>query len=188
MRRIKTRCLYLNKMEIRRIFLVGFMGSGKSTLGRRLKSEIGWDFIDLDDYFEERYQTTIKAFFAENGETAFREAEQKMLAEVAQKDKVIIATGGGASCYFNSMELINEAGLSIYIKLSVSTLVGRLSGAKQVRPLVAGKSGDELAAYISDKLAEREPFYNQAKVIADGEVLGVDGFVRIIEASGDLLS
>ncbi|MBK3518931.1 shikimate kinase [Carboxylicivirga sp. N1Y132] len=163
------------------------MGSGKSTLGKRLKSEIGWDFIDLDDYFEMRYNTTIKDYFSSHGEEAFRVAEQKMLAEVSQKEKIIIATGGGAPCFFNNMELINENGLSIYIKLSVETLAARLSGAKQVRPLVAGKSGDELKVYISDKLSERESFYHKANVIADGDVLGVDGFVRIIEASGQLL-
>jgi shikimate kinase len=173
-------------MEIKRIFLVGFMGSGKSTLGRRLKTELGWDFIDLDDYFEMRYQTTIKQYFADFGEQAFREAERKMLAEVSTKEKMIIATGGGSSCYFDNMQVMNNNGLTIYIKLSVETLAGRLSGPKQVRPLVAGKSGDELKAFINDKLREREPFYNQAQVIADGDILGVDGFVRIIEASGQL--
>ncbi|MCU4155315.1 shikimate kinase [Carboxylicivirga sp. A043] len=174
-------------MEIKRIFLIGFMGSGKSTLGRRLKTELGWDFIDLDDYFEMRYQTTIKQFFAENGETAFREAERKMVSEVVHKEKTIIATGGGAPCYFDNMQVMNKHGLTIYIKLSVNTLANRLSSPKQVRPLVAGKSGDELIAYITEKLTEREPFYNQAKVIADGDMLGVDGFVRIIEASGQLI-
>ncbi len=173
-------------MEIKRIFLIGFMGSGKSTLGRRLKTELGWDFIDLDDYFEMRYQTTIKQFFADKGEAAFREAERLMVAEVATKEKTIIATGGGAPCFFDNMQVMNHHGLTIYIKLSVETLTTRLSGPRQVRPLVANKSGDELQAYIREKLAEREPFYSQAKVIADGDVLGVDGFVRIIEASGQL--
>ncbi|MCG8581831.1 MAG: shikimate kinase [Bacteroidales bacterium] len=174
-------------MEIKRIFLVGFMGSGKSTLGRRLKTELGWDFIDLDDYFEMRFNTTIKQFFAEYGEDAFRKAERKMVSEVAAKEKTIIATGGGAPCYFDNMQLMNEFGLTIYIKLSVETLAGRLSSPKQVRPLIAGKSGEELKTYISQKLAEREPFYNKAQVIADADVLGVDGFVRIIQASGQLM-
>lgn len=174
-------------MEIKRIFLIGFMGSGKSTLGRRLKTELAWDFIDLDDYFEMRYQTTIKQYFADFGEQAFRDAEHKMLSEVTCKEKVIIATGGGTPCYFDNVKLMNDSGLTIYIKLSVDTLVGRLSGPKQVRPLVAGKSGEELQAFISKKLAEREPFYTNSQVIADGDILGVDGFVRIIEASGKLM-
>lgn len=163
------------------------MGSGKSTLGKRLKTELGWDFLDLDDYFEERYQTTIKQYFADFGEDAFREAEKKMLSEVIHKDKLIIATGGGTPCYFDNIDTMNTNGLTIYIKLSVETIVGRLSGAKQVRPLVIGKTGDELKSFISEKLLEREPFYSQAKVIADGDILGVEGFVRIIEASGKLV-
>ena len=114
-------------MEIKRIFLIGFMGSGKSTLGRRLKTELGWDFIDLDDYFEMRYQTTIKQFFAENGETAFREAERKMVSEVVQKEKTIIATGGGAPCYFDNMQVMNKHGLTIYINYRLTPLANRLS-------------------------------------------------------------
>ncbi|WP_430817330.1 shikimate kinase [Carboxylicivirga sp. RSCT41] len=174
-------------MEIKRIFLIGFMGSGKSTLGRRLKTELGWDFIDLDDYFEMRYQTTIKQYFAENGEKAFREAERKIITEVATREKTIIATGGGAPCYFDNIQVMNQHGLTIYIKLSVETLAARLSSPKQVRPLIAGKSGNELLNYIGEKLSEREPFYDQAQVIADGDILGVDGFVRIIQASGQLM-
>ncbi|WP_221932403.1 shikimate kinase [Carboxylicivirga sp. M1479] len=174
-------------MEIQRIFLIGFMGSGKSTLGKRLKSELGWDFLDLDDYFEDRFNTSIKQYFAEFGEEAFRKAEQQMLAEVSHKEKVVIATGGGAPCYFDNMQVMNKSGLSIYIKLSINTLANRLSSAKQVRPLIIGKSGEELKEFISTKLAERESYYNQAQIIADGDVLGVDGFVRIIKASGTLI-
>lgn len=174
-------------MEIQRIFLIGFMGSGKSTLGKRLKSELGWDFLDLDDYFEDRFNTSIKQYFAEFGEEAFRKAEQQMLAEVSHKEKVVIATGGGAPCYFDNMQVMNKSGLSIYIKLSINTLANRLSSAKQVRPLIIGKSGEELKQFISTKLAERESYYNQAQIIADGDVLGVDGFVRIIKASGTLI-
>ncbi|MCT4588490.1 MAG: shikimate kinase [Carboxylicivirga sp.] len=172
---------------ITRIFLIGFMGSGKSTLGKRLKTELGWDFIDLDDYFEERFNTTIKQYFADYGENAFREAERSMLSELVNKEKLIIATGGGTPCYFNNMEVMNSHGLTIYIQLSIETIAGRLSEAKQVRPLIIGKTGDELRDFITEKLQDREPYYNQAKVIADGDVLGVDGFVRIINASGELM-
>ncbi|WP_430810581.1 MULTISPECIES: shikimate kinase [unclassified Carboxylicivirga] len=174
-------------MEIKRIFLIGFMGSGKSTLGRRLKSELHWDFIDLDDYFENRYQSSIKQYFADFGEEAFREAEQQILREVSVKGKVVIATGGGTPCHFNNMELINSCGLSIYIKLSVDTLADRLSKARQVRPLIMGMSGAALKDYIHNTLMQRELYYNQASIVVDGDVLGVDGFVRIIKASGTLM-
>ena len=174
-------------MEIKRIFLVGFMGSGKSTLGRCLKTEMAWQFVDLDEYFETVYQTGITQYFADCGEDAFRKAERTMLKQVIGMEKVIIATGGGTPCYFDNMALMNTHGLSIYIKLSVDTLVERLCGARQVRPLIAGKSREELKPYIAAKLAEREPFYNRAKVIVDAEVIGIDGLKRIIEASGTVI-
>nr|WP_319400508.1 shikimate kinase [uncultured Carboxylicivirga sp.] len=173
-------------MEIKRVFLVGFMGSGKSTLGRRLKHEMDWDFLDLDDVFEDKYQTTIKEYFTKHGEDAFRIAEKECLRDVIHSDKVIIATGGGTPCFFDNMEVMNQNGLTIYLKLSVETIISRLSSGKNVRPLVADKSGDELYHFIQDKLAEREDFYNQSKVIADAEILSVDAYVNIIKASGDL--
>ncbi len=172
-------------MEIKRIFLVGFMGSGKSTLGRRLRNEMGWDFLDLDDVFESKYQTTIKEYFASEGEEAFRLAERMVLKDVLDKEKVIIATGGGTPCFFDNMEVMNKHGLTIYLKLSVDTLINRLNTGKQVRPLVAGKSGDELYNYIKNKLDEREIFYNQSQVVADAEILGVEAYVSIIKATGE---
>ncbi len=174
-------------MEIKRIFLIGFMGSGKSTLGRRLRSEMDWDFLDLDDVFEDKFQTTIKQYFATLGEDAFRKAEQEVLKDVIHKDRVIIATGGGTPCFFNNMDVMNKNGLTIYLKLSVDTLIGRLNSGKQVRPLVAGKSGEELYKFIETKLKEREGYYNTSKVVVDAEVLGVEAYVQIIKASGDLL-
>lgn len=173
-------------MHIERIFLVGFMGSGKSTLGRRLKNEMEWDFLDLDDVFEEKYQTTIKEYFATLGEDAFREAERQVLAEVIHRKKVIISTGGGTPCFFDNMDVMNQNGLTIYLKLSVDTLITRLNTGKNVRPLVAGKSGEELYNFIEEKLSEREGFYQQSKIIADAEILGVEAYVQIIKTSGEL--
>lgn len=174
-------------MDIKRIYLVGFMGSGKSTLGRRLRREMGWEFVDLDDLFEQKFKTTIKQYFATLGEDAFRKAEKEVLKEVINKEKMIVATGGGTPCFFDNMEVMNQTGLTIYLKLSVDTLINRLSSGKHIRPLIAGKSGDELYNYIEEKLSERETFYNQSKVVADAEVLGVEAYVNIIRASGELM-
>jgi len=173
-------------MGIKRVFLVGFMGSGKSTLGRRLKHEMGWDFLDLDDVFEEKFRTTIKQYFADYGEESFRQAEKECLEEVIHRENVIIATGGGTPCFFNNMEVMNKNGLTIYLQLSIDTLIGRLNSGKNVRPLVADKSGEKLYQFIKEKLEERECFYNQSRVIADAEILGVEAFVNIIKASGEL--
>lgn len=148
---------------------------------------MGWDFLDLDDVFEAKHQTTISHYFATWGEEAFRLAERDILKEVIHKEKVIIATGGGTPCFFNNMEVMKQHGLTVYLKLSVDALIKRLNTDKQVRPLVAGKSGDELYTYISKKLLEREPFYNSSRVIADAELLGVDAYVNIIKTSGEII-
>lgn len=170
-------------MGIKRIFLIGFMGSGKSTIGKIMKRDKGWDFIDLDDYFEAHYKTTIKQYFADYGEEAFRKSEQEILNEVIKEENVIIATGGGTPCFFDNMEVMNANGLTIYIKLSPEALAKRLSGPQQVRPLVAGKTNDELQNYIEEKLSEREPFYKKAKVVVDADNIEIDALVRVIEAS-----
>lgn len=171
-------------MAVERVFLIGFMGSGKSTLGRWLKNALGWSFIDMDEVFEAEYKTTIKQFFADKGEAAFREAERAVLHSLLNEKKAIIATGGGAPCFFDNLEVMNKHGLTIYLKLSVDGIISRISGGKNVRPLVAEKSGDELRQFITEKLIEREPFYTKARVIADAEVLGVEGYVKIIEQAG----
>lgn len=138
-------------MSIKRVFLVGFMGSGKSTLGRLIAKDTSWSFIDLDDYFENKHQTTIANYFELLGEEAFRKAEKETLAEVLNMEKVIVATGGGTPCFYNNMDVMNENGLTLYLKLSPKALVERLKSSKNVRPLVANKSGDELLAFIEDR-------------------------------------
>ncbi len=163
------------------------MGSGKSTLGRRLKTEMGWNFLDLDDVFEEKFQITIKQYFAEYGEEAFRKAEQEILNEVIKHERIIISAGGGTPCFFDNMDVMNNNGLTIYLKLPVETIIKRLHSGKQVRPLVADKSGEELYQYIDEKLKEREPFYNQCNLIVDAEILSVEAYVNLIQASGEVL-
>ncbi|TAJ14029.1 shikimate kinase [Marinilabiliaceae bacterium JC017] len=171
-------------MKLERVYLIGFMGSGKSTLGRQLAKELQWAFVDLDDYFEEKYQTTISNYFSTEGETAFRQAEHQVLQEVTKLKNTIIATGGGAPCYFNNMETMNKTGLSIYLKLTPQVIKQRLATSNQVRPLILGKSGQELIDYITQKLAERAPFYEKARVIADAEALTVEGYLKIIRNKG----
>lgn len=150
-----------------RIFLIGYMGSGKSTVGRGLAKELGLSFIDLDDYIEERNFKTIPKIFAEEGEDAFRKLEQKALREVAEFENVVIATGGGAACFFDNIDVINACGQSIYLKGSPRILAERLRNSKTERPLIKGKSYDELVAFIQDTLNKREYWYKQAKTVLD---------------------
>lgn len=170
-------------MSVDRVFLLGYMGSGKSTLGRRIASALGWRFIDMDDYIETKLNRTISQIFSDNGEAGFRVEEQAALKELCREEKCIIATGGGAPCFFDNIDQMNDSGLSIYLKVSPESLFNRIRNAKEARPLIASKSDDELLAFIKDKLEEREPFYKKAKVVAVNETLSVDTFVEVIRKS-----
>lgn len=164
----------------KRVFLVGFMGSGKTTIGKYIAHDMHWTFIDMDDYFEEKHQCTIKEFFARYGEQNFREEERLVVRELADLDNVVVATGGGAPCYFDNMDIMRKAGPTIYIEVSPEDLCKRLLKAKANRPLLADKTDDELLEYIKAKLAEREPFYRKANIITDGEHLPFSAYKTLI--------
>jgi len=151
-----------------RIFLIGFMGCGKSTMGRALASELNLTFIDLDSFLEEKYFRTIPQIFAEEGEDAFRRKERIVLEEVCGFDDVILATGGGAPCFFDNMELMNESGFCVFLDVDIRALVNRLIHAKTERPLIKGKSPEELYVFIEGLLAKRRPFYEKARYILKG--------------------
>lgn len=146
-----------------RIFLIGYMGAGKTTLGKAFASELGLDFIDLDWYIEARYHKTIQQLFAERGEQGFRELEQRMLHEVADFEEVVISAGGGTPCFFDNMEYMNANGDTVLLEVSPEVLFSRLKAAKQQRPLLANKSDEELMDFICEALQKRLPFYTKAK-------------------------
>lgn len=148
-----------------RVFLIGYMGVGKTTVGKKLAKLLNKNFIDLDKFIESKYHKSIAELFAEKGENEFRQIEQKALVEVAQIENVIISTGGGAPCFFNNMELMNQSGITVYIHAQPEELAARLRASKNVRPLIAEKSPEELIPFITNHLSERERFYNQAKII-----------------------
>ena len=152
-----------------RIFLVGYMGSGKTAMGKLLAKRLGLTFIDLDSYIENKFRCTIANIFQQDGEAAFREIEKKFLHEVAEIEDVVIATGGGAPCFFDNMDFMNRRGETIYIKLTPEHLAKRLSSSKAgVRPLIRDKSGEVLLQYITQTLKNREPYYMQSKRIIEG--------------------
>ena len=164
-----------------RIFLIGFMGSGKSTMGRALALKLSMTFIDLDSYMEKKYSRTIPQIFAEEGEDGFRKKEREVLKEVAAFDHVIIATGGGAPCFFDNMELMNNCGFCIFLDVDVSSLVNRLTHAKTERPLIMGKSPDELRAFIEQMMKKRRPFYEKARYIVKGNEIFPDQVIGLIK-------
>ena len=149
------------------IFLVGFMGSGKTTLGKRLARLLGYAFVDLDKVIEERAGVSVSRYFRDHGEDAFRQLERECLQAGLPARKTVVATGGGAPCYFDNMDWMNRHGVTVYLMLSPKALASRLKGS-QDRPLIAGMSGAELIAYIEGKLAERESYYKKAACWVDG--------------------
>lgn len=152
---------------MKRIFLIGYMGSGKTTLGRAFAKEVGLSFIDLDWYIEERAHRSISQLFAEEGEEGFRRLERKMLHEVSEFEDVIIACGGGTPCYYDNMDFMLQSGVTVYLDASQDVLFRRLKVASANRPLIKDKTDDELRAFIEQGVASRLPWYSKAKLRMD---------------------
>ncbi len=147
-----------------RIFLVGYMCSGKTTLGKYIAEKLNLSFIDLDEYIVEKENQSIGEIFESRGEEEFRVLEHNYLKELSSLDNIIIATGGGTPCFSNNMSLINNAGISIYLKTSIPVLIDRLLLMGDSRPLVKGKTRDELNEFVIPHFSSRELFYEKAKI------------------------
>jgi shikimate kinase len=148
------------------LFLIGFMGSGKSFWGRRLADERDMEFVDLDQWIAEREGSSIVQLFKDKGETAFRELERDYLREVTQsKYPRVVATGGGAPCFFDNMDWMNAHGQTIWLNVPAPVLVARLLPERAERPLLANVQPAELESFIKEKLQLRVPFYSKAKHI-----------------------
>lgn len=160
-----------------RIILVGYMGSGKTTIGRQLAMALGVSFYDLDWYIEMRFHRTVAQIFAERGEEGFREIERNMLHEVAEFEDVVLSCGGGTPCFFDNMDYLNLMGQTVYLKASPEVLAAHLKMGKVERPLIKGKSDEELLVYIRQSLQQREPFYSKAKHILNVDLL--DNYEKI---------
>lgn len=150
---------------MQRIFIIGYMGAGKTTIGKILAQRLSLTFVDLDAHIQSRYHKTIPELFAEHSEEGFRKLEQQALHEVATFENVIVSTGGGTPCFFDNMDVMNRVGITVYIESLPEVLADRLLQSKSVRPLIAGKEKAELISFIAAHLAEREPFYRKATII-----------------------
>ena len=150
-------------------FLIGFMASGKTTIGKIVARKTGYDFIDLDQLIELEKEKSVSQIFAEQGEEAFRKLENDYLKKLCSKDNTIVATGGGAPCFHNNMKMMNQAGKTIYLKFSPEKLKTRIQLSSQsTRPLVAGRSDEELLQFVRESLIKREQYYNQAILVLEG--------------------
>jgi shikimate kinase len=167
---------------MKRIFLIGYMGAGKTTTGRELAKTLGLDFIDLDQFIQARYQKTISGLFQEFGENEFRNIERNVLHEVGEFEDVVVSTGGGTPCFFDNMEYMNRAGTTVYLKATPEALSSRLNTCKEKRPLIKDKNEEELYNYVVENLRKRNPYYSQALIIFETEEVitrgDVDKYVR----------
>jgi shikimate kinase len=157
-----------------KIFLIGFMGCGKSTMGKKLAQKLGYTFVDLDHEIEKNLESTIGAYFASHGEDAFRKLESETLKTFDYPANVVIATGGGAPCFFDNMDWMNENGLSIYIEMSPAALAKRLESGKDKRPLLKDLTEAQMIEFIEKKLDERNVFYQRALLKVNGINLTAD--------------
>lgn len=164
---------------MRPIFLIGYMGCGKSTLGRALSRVTGMRFIDLDQYIEGRFHHSVKEIFAEKGEDGFRTVERSMLHEVADFEDVIIACGGGTPCFFDNMEYMNSHGTTIFLNTSIDKLHTRLMRGRHKRPLIADKNDEELRSFIIDALDKRMTHYSKAQVTFASDRLDTESEIDV---------
>jgi shikimate kinase len=144
------------------IYLIGYMGCGKTTAGIKLALKLGFNFIDLDEEIENKQNKSISQLFEDEGQDAFRLIEKAELHKTFTLNNTIVSTGGGAPCFFDNMEQMNKHGKTVYIQLSPTNLIERLRSEKDKRPLIANKTDDELLSFIENGLIEREPFYCKA--------------------------
>jgi shikimate kinase len=163
-----------------RIILVGFMGAGKTTLGKELAEKLGIPFYDSDALIEKSTDSSVSSIFLNHGELYFRNLEKEAVDKLPKNSSYVLAAGGGLPCFNNLMETLNAIGSTIYLKHDISTLAKRLTMDTKHRPLVAQKSHTALLSYIEEKLTEREVAYSEAQLIIEQEEQTPEGIIRCL--------
>ena len=168
------------------LFLVGYMGCGKSTLGRRLARRLGVPFLDTDTLIEAREGASVSDLFRYEGEAHFREVERAVLEEaIAGNESAVVSTGGGLPVWRDNMERMNAAGRTIYLRRSAENIAGRLSPyGRRKRPRLQGLNDEELVAFMTRDMAERDPFYGRATLVIECDRLLDDEIVARILGDG----
>jgi shikimate kinase len=165
-----------------KIFLIGFMGSGKTYWGKIWAKENELDFFDLDHLIEQQEQKSIAAIFETSGEEYFRKKEAAVLRTFEEKDNCIISCGGGTACFHNNMQWMNADGKTIYLAATAAEIFERVAVEQDQRPLIKNLGKDQLLFFIEQKLKEREPVYTQARIILRTDELNTDSLKRIINS------
>lgn len=165
-----------------RIFLIGFMGSGKTTWGRQLAESLQLQFVDLDAEIEQKEGKKISELFHLHGEIFFRRLEASCLRECVLKDDFVMACGGGTPCFHDNMALLNTRGITIWLNPPVEVLVERLAQDNGVRPLLKEMDADQRRSYIVATLAQRKEYYQQAKLAVDTSQLNIEYLIHEIKS------
>ena len=166
-----------SEFNSQRIYLIGYMGSGKTSALKHLANKMSWQGIDLDRLFEEKYKISVQDFFHKYDEAAFRKLESQLLKDTINLNNVIIATGGGTPCFFDNMEWMNTNGTTVFLKVAPMTAVHRLMQSKKKRPLIEGKNEQEVIEFVNKHYGDRMKFYEQAHITVKGESLDVEEII-----------
>lgn len=164
-----------------RIYIVGYMGAGKTTAARRLAQRMGWEVVDTDALFEEKYKISVNDFFNKYDESLYRKLESEVLKATESLDHVVVSTGGGTACFFDNMDWMNQHGLTVFLRISPQAAVDRVIHSRHKRPLVEGKSEEELTEFVSRHYASRLPFYEQAHITAKSEDFDIESLMEAIK-------
>jgi shikimate kinase len=164
-----------------RIYIVGYMGAGKTTAARRLAQRMGWEVVDTDALFEEKYKISVNDFFNKYDEPLYRKLESEVLKATESLDHVVVSTGGGTACFFDNMDWMNQHGLTVFLRISPQAAVDRVIHSRHKRPLVEGKSEEELTEFVSRHYASRLPFYEQARITAKSEDFDIESLMEAIK-------
>ena len=162
----------------KRIYLVGYMGAGKTTAARRMANHLGWEVVDTDAMFEEKYRVSVNDFFHKYDEALFRKLESEVLRSTESMDNTVISTGGGTPCFNDNMAWMNQHGKTVFLRISPQAALDRLLHSKRKRPLVESKTEAELAEYINTHYTSRLPFYEQADIVVKAENLDVELLIK----------
>lgn len=168
------------------VYIIGFMGSGKSTAGKKLAAALGWSFIDLDKKIEEIAGRTIPEIFSHDGEDGFRIIESDTLRSLKSLTRIVVSTGGGTPCHGDNLDFMLETGIIVYLKMSTANLVSRLLGSTGGRPLLKNVPDDKLFDFIDKKLAVREKYYNRANIVIEGMNLEINILKSIIKSESGI--
>ncbi|MDR0363742.1 MAG: shikimate kinase [Bacteroidales bacterium] len=150
---------------LNRIFLIGFMGSGKSSIGKKLAKLLQYDFIDTDKHIELSAGKSITNIFSQEGELFFREQERELLRKLNEQENIVVSTGGGMPCYKDNVVIMNKMGVTIYLKSTPKLLANRLIKRQNERPILRSVSQKDLDKFIATLLPEREKYYEQADFV-----------------------